>query len=229
MSTICAAPSILLPACTLVDLLRHAEADHNVGGEGAVLGGWAELPLTSRGREQAVELAARLTLQPPPVAIYSSPSRRARETADGIAQRLGLPILDHEGLREIGCGEVDGAPIALVRARHPLEWAVNAAQQDPDFRWPGGESYREFRERVVASVRGIAAAHVGRRVVLLTHAGVISQLLGFCRQESPACWERHRPRNASLTRVLWQGERGQMLCFDAEPEAPCQAGERSGS
>jgi hypothetical protein len=31
---------------TTVDLLRHGEADHNVGGEGAVIGGWADLPLT---------------------------------------------------------------------------------------------------------------------------------------------------------------------------------------
>jgi broad specificity phosphatase PhoE len=204
---------------TTVDLLRHGEADHNVGGEGAVIGGWADLPLTTRGRQQAAELAAGLTPEPPLAALYSSPSRRALDTAAAIAQRLGLPIVQDDDLREIGCGEVDGVPIRVARARHADAWAANAAQLDPDFRWPGGESYREFRQRAVGAVQRIAATHTGRRVVLLTHAGVINQLIGFCRCTSPACWERYRPRNASLTRLLWHAEQGKVLSFDVNLRA----------
>lgn len=203
---------------TTLDLLRHAEAEHNVGGASAIIGGGADVPLTTRGRQQAAELAARLSREPPPVALYSSPSRRALDTAAPIAERLRLSIVHDEALREIGCGEVDGVPIPIVRSQHASAWAANAAQRDPDFRWPGGESYREFRERVVGTIRRIAAAHAGHRVVLLTHAGVISQLVGFCRSVSPACWERSRPRNASVTRLLWHAGQGRIQRFDVEPD-----------
>lgn len=200
----------------MIDLLRHAEADHNVGGEGALMGGWADVPLTERGRQQASELATRLSREPRPSALYSSTSCRALDTAAAIAERFGLPVARDERLREISCEQVDGAPIAVVRARHARAWEANAAQLDPDFRWPGGESYREFRERVVGVIGSIAAAHAGQRVIVLTHAGVISQLIGFCWSVSPARWDRHRPRNASLSRLLWRDVQGEVLRFDVE-------------
>ena len=208
---------------TVLDLLRHAEAEHNLGGDGAVVGGWTDLPLTSRGVAQAAHLAARLSLEPAPVALYSSPSRRALDTAAPVAQRLQLPIVHERDLREIGCGDVDGVPVAIVRARHASAWAANQAQRDPDFRWPSGESYREFRERVLGAIRRIVAACAGHRVMVLTHAGVISQLIGFCHGISPACWEQYRPGNATLTRLRWSSERGQVLGFGLDPAVAIQS------
>ena len=47
---------------------------------------------------------------------------------------------------------------------------------DPDYRIPGGESRRDFHERVVAGVEAIARRHAGETVVLVTHGGVLSTL-----------------------------------------------------
>jgi broad specificity phosphatase PhoE len=147
--------------------------------------------------------------------VYSSPLQRAVQTAAILAE--GLPhatVTLEPDVREIGCGNVDGWPIDRVQERFPCEWATNLRQVDPDFRWPGGESYRELRARVLASFQRMARCYPAQRVVVVTHAGVISQLIGWLRGESPARWEAFRPRNASVTELLWQGERTELVRFD---------------
>jgi broad specificity phosphatase PhoE len=106
-------------------------------------------------------------------------------------------------LCEIDCGAADGLSVRAVQERYPREWARNLEEVDPDFRWPGGESYRELRARSLCAVRDIAAAHRGQRVVVVTHAGVISQLLGWLAGHSAARWSPLRPRNGSVTELAW--------------------------
>lgn len=203
-------------------LVRHAQAEHNVAGRHALMSGWADLPLTACGTAQAERLARWLQHELRAAAVYTSPSERARHTALPIVRRLAVELRIESDLREIHCGDADGRSIAEVRERYPREWAANDAQQDPNFRWPGGESYREFRERVLGVVERIAAAHRGERVVLVTHTGVISQLMGHYAGLSPARWARFRPRNASITELRWSEQRLQVLGFDRLPDG-CQA------
>lgn len=195
-------------------LVRHGQSTGNLFG-GTVMAGWVDLPLTERGFREAHELAERLASEPSPSAIYSSPLQRAARTAAVIAERLSAepPRLD-PALREIDCGEVDGWPSQLVQERHPQAWATNRAQADPDFRWPGGESYRELRERALRALEGIARAHPAQRVLVVTHAGIISQLLGSLEGESPARWERFRPHNASVTELRWGSALRELVRFD---------------
>ena len=158
-----------MPATQLV-LIRHAQTASNLGGPDAVMSGCFELPLTEHGVRQAQALAARLALEPQPVVIYSSPLGRARRTAAIIAD----------------CGTVDGWPLQKVQEYFPREWAQNDEQSDPDFRWPGGESYSEFRERILQGLRAIIERHPAERVSqqLATQVGV---RFGWSRQarESP--------------------------------------------
>ena len=63
------------------------------------------------------------------------------------------------------------------------------------------------------------------RVVLVTHAGVISQVLEALHRTSAACWELWRPRNGSVTEVRWQDGRGAVVSFDRLPSpAPLEIG-----
>ena len=119
------------------------------------------------------------------------------------------------GLREIGCGAADGRTVDEVRARFPLAWERNARQDDDDFRWPGGgESYREFRDRAVAAISAIVARHPGERVAVVTHTGVITQILGALAGAPPAQWQAYRAGNASFTRLEWRRGQAQLVCFD---------------
>jgi broad specificity phosphatase PhoE len=120
-----------------------------------------------------------------------------------VADRFALRARVWPSLREIGCGGVDGWTLARVRRRFPRLWAANLARADERFRWPGGESYREFRARCLRAIRRIAAAHLGARVVVVTHAGVITQVLAAIHGIAPARWDAFRVGNASVTVVRW--------------------------
>jgi alpha-ribazole phosphatase/probable phosphoglycerate mutase len=57
---------------------------------------------------------------------------------------------------------------------------------------------------------------------VVTHAGVISQLLGFLQGIRAAAWEPFRPDNASLTKLEWHGESGALLSFNQRFHLPEQ-------
>jgi broad specificity phosphatase PhoE len=182
------------------------------------MSGWHDVPLSRQGALEAYRLAQ--TLRGERIdALYSSTSRRAVQTAAPLARALGMhPHLEPD-LREISCGTLEGETLADVRRRFPTLWQRNMRQRDEDFCWPGGESYRAFRERVLACMRTIAAQHAGQHVAVVTHAGVISQVLGALHGASPANWEAWRPANASITVVHWRQDRAALLRFDWRPSA----------
>lgn len=178
------------------------------------MSGWTDFPLSPLGRRQAEALARRLANEPPVSALYTSPLQRALDTARTLTG-AGLPDLTSlDDLREQWCGEVDGWPVSEVRKRFPDLWEANFRQADPDFRWPGGESHCELRERCLAAIRRLAAAHPGERVAVVTHAGVICTVIGWLHGTSPAQWEKYRPGNCSLTEIDWTGDCGTMIRFD---------------
>lgn len=196
-------------------LIRHAHTHDNGGSAEPRLSGVTDVPVSTLGRSEIARLAHHLRASEPPfAAIYSSPLVRARDTAQALVA-AGLGALSTvEALREIDCGTYDGAPIAEVQRRIPEAWAANLRQDDELFCWPGGESYRAFRARCLAAVCAIVATHPGERVAVVTHAGVISQILGTLTGASAARWEAHRPGNTAITEIDWQGETGVLVRFD---------------
>jgi 2,3-bisphosphoglycerate-dependent phosphoglycerate mutase len=167
---------------TTVVLVRHGEAICNV--EGVIGGRRGCTGLTGRGRAQVEALASRLmeTGELGAVgALYTSPLRRAVETAEILAPALGRrhctgglePAVDGD-LCELRPGVADG-----------LSWAVFAERYgEPD--WdrdpgaviaPGGESWEGFVARAAAAVARLASAHPGETVVLACHAGVVESTI----------------------------------------------------
>jgi broad specificity phosphatase PhoE len=109
-----------------------------------------------------------------------------------------------EWAREIHCGEIEGIPLDGLQREHPALWARNQAQVDDGFAWPGGESYRDFRARVVAGLTGIAEAHAGERIAVVTHAGAITQIVGVARGRSAAVWSKDRPDPLGAIECTWR-------------------------
>lgn len=188
---------------TTLLLLRHAHTEANEHGSTPRMAGWCDLPLSPRGEAQLDALQG-ISLGEVASLVYSSTSARAIRTAAAAAG--GRRIIALRSLREISCGDVDGWLITDVAHRHPELWQRNLAQEDPDFGWPGGESYRHFRHRILRGLRGIAARHQGERVLVITHAGAIAQVVGHAAGVSAAQWEPYRPANCSLTTVECDGD-----------------------
>lgn len=199
---------------TTLLLIRHARPEGHRSGYSLRLSGWHDVPLSPTGHAEAARLAQRLHDEGLTGPIYSSPLRRAMETATTIAAATGQTVASQPQLKEIYCGELEGQLVAHVQRAHRAHWAANLRQDDPDLRWPGGESYREFHTRCLDGIAHIAAKHRGQRVVVVTHAGVISQLIGHIRGVSPARWEYFRPGTASITVLEWRDGSGTVLTFD---------------
>jgi len=86
---------------TRIILVRHGQTGWNVGaGAGERFRGRVDLPLDDTGLAQAQAVAKRLA-DHPIVAVYSSPLKRAMETARPTAQQLGLPVQPLPGIVDI--------------------------------------------------------------------------------------------------------------------------------
>ena len=140
---------------TTLLLVRHGETDWNAEGR---LQGHTDRPLNDFGRRQARALAERLA-QDEIHAIYASDLSRARETAEIVGLRLGLPVALEPGLRERSWGTWEGLTGA---ERDRVEFV--------------GEAPEEHAGRVLAAVRAIAERHPGRRVVVVTHGGSLRRV-----------------------------------------------------
>lgn len=153
---------------TTLVLVRHGETDWNRENR---FQGHADTPLNDAGRAQARELAERLLDEQVGV-VYTSPLRRASETASIVAGRLGLEARDLEALREIDVGDWQGLTIDEVKAQYPeragLGWHAG---------WPNGETHDDLAARVVPVLVDLGTSHPGARVLGVTHAGPIRAAL----------------------------------------------------
>jgi broad specificity phosphatase PhoE len=153
-------------------LARHGETDDNAAGR---FQGQRNPPLNDRGREQARALGAAVAGEGL-VALYASPLRRARETAEIAAAALGHEPVFDERLMEIDVGDWAGLLHREILDGHPGAFEAWRAAE-PSFRFPGGESVAEQAQRVRAAIADVRAA--GRLPALVVcHGGTIRAALG---------------------------------------------------
>jgi probable phosphoglycerate mutase len=152
-------------AATRLLLARHGETEWNKSGR---FQGHANPPLNDAGRGQATVLAEQLAGEGID-AIYSSDLLRASETARTVGRRLGVAVVEDQGLREIDVGSWSGLKRDEIAARFPdgfERWMRGELGHD-------GETREQLTERVVATVERIARAHAGETVLIVTHGGAI--------------------------------------------------------
>ena len=151
---------------TPVLLIRHGPTTWNASGR---IQGQTDVELSPKGRAEV-----RRWRLPAPYAearVFSSPLRRARETAIILTGRT--PTIDAR-LSEMAWGRFEGRRLADLRAQAPDEMAANEAR-GLDFRPPGGESPREVCARLQALLGELAAEP--SPVVAVCHKGVIRAAL----------------------------------------------------
>ncbi|HLI87153.1 MAG TPA: histidine phosphatase family protein [Ktedonobacteraceae bacterium] len=193
-------------------LIRHGDA---IPGPDEIIpsGIYDNLPLSLTGRRQAEALAERLK-HVPFDAAYSSPLRRCQETAAPLVKHLGLKLTIVEQLKEIYLGEV--LPLPDVKEGDNLDALTQALQErqleivriaGATGNWDAiknSEPSRAFRERVVGAIDEIARRHIGQRVLIFAHGGVINAyaaaVLGLQREFFFPC------ANTSITVVRVSGD-----------------------
>ena len=153
--------------CELV-AIRHGETVWNTQG---LQQGQLNSDLTDLGRAQARALAERLGGESFD-GLYSSDLGRALETARIIADRIGLDVVTEPRLRERNLGILQGISLRQFEREHPHEYA-RFRSGDPDYIIPTGESARQRHDRCVACATELATRHAGRRILIVTHGGIL--------------------------------------------------------
>jgi probable phosphoglycerate mutase len=186
---------------TTLLLVRHGETGLSVAGR---FSGRGDPELTANGRAQAAALAARAPSFGEVAAVWSSPLRRAYDTAAAIADALGLEVRVDERLAECDFGEWEGLTFAEISERAGdllSEW-----MGDADVAPPGGESFATVTRRVRQARDAILAAHPGERVVVVSHVTPIKVLLRLALDAPPSVLYRLFLDVASVSQAEWYAD-----------------------
>jgi alpha-ribazole phosphatase len=184
---------------TQLCLVRHGQTDWNLEGR---YQGQSDVSLNENGHTQAKSLTEQLKGQTF-AAIYSSDLMRARETADYIANDIGLTIQIEPRLREINQGEWEGVLVEDIKARYAELWSQRTV--DPaNIRPPGGETVSEVAERVYAALDDIARLHPSDNVLVVSHG--LSIATAICRARGIPVGQAYTviPNNVQPVWMMWK-------------------------
>jgi probable phosphoglycerate mutase len=143
-----------------VYLARHGQTAYNLERR---FQGHLPVPLDETGRAQAADLAERAQAHEF-AALWCSPLRRARETADIVASRIGLEPREEPRLMETDAGDWTDRLFVDVQAEDP-EGFAGFVEGRPNFAFPGGESFTQQGMRVAAALADVEQGTVPALVV----------------------------------------------------------------
>lgn len=145
-------------------LIRHGLPETVVRDDGRP----ADAPLSELGRQQAERMARWLAGEAID-RVYSSPLRRAHQTAEPLARNYGHQIELRDGVAEYDRDSDSYVPLEelrrLDRERYRELMRTNAF---------GGDDPRAFRRMVVETLEQIIADNRGGRVAVVCHGGIIN-------------------------------------------------------
>jgi len=196
--------------------VRHGESEANVL---RVISnrGWVH-PLTEKGRQQAHDLAEKLR-DAGIVKIYTSPMRRAVQTAEILGQILGVEFEITDALREFDCGIAEGRADEEAWKLHAWvseEWAVHHRW---DSRIEGGESCLDLRSRFLPLINGLIRDYANRsdngdtnhHFVLIGHGALYYHMLTQTLVNLPTKFEDGFPNTAY---VLAEARPEGLVCLE---------------
>ncbi|WP_327252500.1 bifunctional RNase H/acid phosphatase [Streptomyces sp. NBC_01244] len=185
-------------------LLRHGETALTPQKRFSGSGG-SDPELSAAGRRQAAAVAESLAARGTIETVISSPLRRCRETAQAVADRLGLTVTVEEGLREVDFGAWEGLTFAEARERHPedLQAWLDSPKAAPT---GGGESFASATRRISATRDRLLAEHAGRTVLLVSHVTPVKILVRLALGAPPEALFRMELSAASLSAVAYYAD-----------------------
>lgn len=161
-------------AKTTIYLIRHGQTEWNVEKR---MQGQQDSQLTDLGKLQAAKISEHL--QDLHIdALFSSPSKRAFDTARAIKGNRDLHITPVHELMEIALGELEGKKYYdLLEDEKFSEMARNFREAPEKFENPTGENFVDIRNRVMPFINDTCKIFKGKTVVLVSHTCTIKTVL----------------------------------------------------
>ncbi len=152
-------------------VLRHGETFWNLE---ARIQGHEDSDLTPAGIAQARALAERMRVEQFD-RLIASDLGRALETARHIGKATGHEVERDARIRERCFGACQGLTYGELDHQYPDVFS-SVREVDPDFQVPGGETRREFHDRVKGAFEALAHENPGKRLAVVSHGGVLAML-----------------------------------------------------
>jgi probable phosphoglycerate mutase len=180
--------------------IRHGETDWN---RALRFQGQIDVSLNELGQIQAHRLAQHLLQSDWAHAdqLHSSDLKRAMQTAAPISSPMHL-LQPQAGLREQGFGIFEGKSVAELQQDMPELWQ-QWRRFDAQFELPGGESTQRFHARVMAHLTDLAQQHVGQKLLIVTHGGVLDMLWRTVHQLDLSGYRQCSIPNAGINHVVF--------------------------
>ena len=187
-------------------LIRHGEThwnrEHRIQGH-------LDSPLTPEGIAQVEACAQRLASEHFDAVVVSDLGR-ARHTAEILVGARSLSVSADATLRERSFGLGEGMTYAEMDARYPQIFAQRGLV-DSEFTLPDGETRSAFHVRVIGAIERLAAEHTGKRLLVVTHGGVLGVIYRLLNNFPIASSERVAIPNVGYNRIsieagIWKME-----------------------
>ena len=179
-------------------IFRHGETDYNLNGLWQGQGIDAELNNT--GLQQAKNLAEKMQNLGIEI-IYSSPLKRAVQTAREVAKQTSVNIEILNELTEGSVGVCEGLQRDVVKSKYPEIWAEwYGENMNMETRWPEGESKQEIQDRMFAAFNKMVMSD--KKVIgVASHGGAIRYFL------TALGYGPHKMPNTALFHVIYEDEK----------------------
>jgi broad specificity phosphatase PhoE len=189
-----------------VYLVRHGENQANLTKELSCR--VVDYPLTPKGILQAQQTAEYFTQQEV-WAVYASPLKRARQTAEIIAGRLGLQVEVREAFRELDVGHLETMDDREAAWRMHFQVIGDWKNGHPETRFPGGEDYFSAAGRMRRGVERALEGADGQGVLIAGHGGLfITSLTDLCPGVDFAAVSRMEIHNCAVAEIEMRRENG---------------------
>jgi len=156
---------------TKLFLVRHGQSAGNAEGR---FGGHSPTPLSDLGLRQA-DSAAKALQKEGITAIFSSDLLRAVQTAEPLSRLIDVPVVPTTAFRERNVGVLEGLTFDESKAAYPDDFYA-LVNRNLNHVITDGESYRELLHRTTEELWRILNTHIGGRVAIFSHTGVICYL-----------------------------------------------------
>lgn len=194
-----------------VYLARHGQTAYNLERR---FQGHLPVPLDDTGRLQAADLARRASAQDFS-ALWCSPLLRARETAEIVAERIGLEPREDPRMMETDAGDWTDRLFTDVQAEDP-EGFAGFINGDPSFAFPGGESFAQQGVRVAAALADVEQDDLPALVVC---HGVVIRIALFQRAGHRVALAERVPNAALVPLDPVEAERAEVGGGEALPSS----------
>ncbi len=175
---------------TYIDLLRHGEAEG-----GLCYRGYTDDALSTKGWQQ---MHTKIASSSDWELIISSPLLRCQTFSSLLAKKLQCPLLINKALQEINFGDWEGKTAAQIDPQLLARFYANPTTFYP----PNGEHFIDFQQRVLHAWQLLLQQHQGKRILIVTHAGVIRIILAHILGMDTQCSFRLKITHACLSSII---------------------------